>query len=137
MIKSTNFLNKSLLFLGIVSFFSISCNTQKKEVISTDPWMVMQQIVDSIKEPVFSDKTFNIVDFGAISDGIVDNTEAFRNAIQECVDNGGGKVIVPAGKYLTGAIHLKSNVNLHLEEGAEILFSTNPKDYYPSCSYLF
>ena len=44
---------------------------------------------------------------------------------------GGGKVVVPAGMYLTGAIHLKSNVNLEVSEGATIKFSQNPKDYLP------
>ena len=89
----------------------------------------MDLIVKSIPETHFSDKTYNINDFGAIADGKTLNTAAFAKAIKTCTENGGGKVIVPNGKYLTGAIHLESNVNLHLDDQAEILFSTNPKDY--------
>ena len=64
-------------------------------------------------------------------DGVTKNTEAFRNAITACNEAGGGQVLVPPGKWLTGAIHLQSNVNLHLQEGAEIHFSDDPDDYLP------
>ncbi|HMC01638.1 MAG TPA: glycoside hydrolase family 28 protein, partial [Flavobacteriaceae bacterium] len=73
----------------------------------------------------------SILDFGAIPDSITINTEAFQKAIKKCTDNGGGRVIVPKGKYLTGPIHLENNVNLYLEEGSEILFSTDTSHYYP------
>ncbi|WP_298494029.1 glycoside hydrolase family 28 protein [uncultured Algibacter sp.] len=95
------------------------------------PWQIMQQIVDDVNEPNIQDKSFSVIDYGAISDGVFNNSDAFKKAIQNCYENGGGKVIVPSGKFYTGPIHLKSNINLHLEEGAEILFSTNPSDYYP------
>ena len=52
-----------------------------------------------------------------LRDGKTDCTNSFKLAIDECVKNGGGKVVVPKGTFLTGAIHLKSNVNLFLEEG--------------------
>ncbi len=130
--EKNTFCNKFLLNpLLLLIFILFSCKENKKNMVEFNPWVEMQQIIDSIKEPVFLDKTFNIIDFGAKADGITDNTNAFQKAILECFENGGGKVFVPAGKYVSGAIHLKSNVNLHLEEGAEILFSTNPNDYYP------
>jgi polygalacturonase len=66
----------------------------------------------------------NISDFGAVGDGKTSNTNAFSKAIDK-----GGKVIVPSGKYLTGPIHLKSNMTLHLEKDAVILFSDNFDDY--------
>ena len=69
--------------------------------------------------------------FGARNNGRIDCTAAFRRAITECNRSGGGRVIVPPGTYLTGAIHLKSNVNLEVREGATIKFSQNPKDYLP------
>jgi polygalacturonase len=100
-------------------------------IAADSPWEAMNAVIKSIKVPEFPDNTFNIIDFGANPDGTTYNTEAFKNAIKACVEGGGGTIIVPAGKYLTGAIHLDSNINLHLEEGSEILFSTNPKDYYP------
>ena len=85
-----------------------------------------------LKRPQFPDRTFNIIDFGAKGDGVTKNTEAFRKAIDACSAAGGGTVLVPAGKWLTGAIHLKSNVNLHFEMGAELHFSDNPDDYLPA-----
>jgi polygalacturonase len=63
-------------------------------------------------------KSFNVRDFGAVGDGIADDTVVFKKAIEQ-----GGNIIVPAGKYLTGPIRLESNVNLHLEKDACIVFS--------------
>jgi len=79
--------------------------------------------------PTFPEKDFNIKDFGAVGDGIFKNTEAFRQAIEECAANGGGRVIVPAGLWLTGPIQLKSNVNLHLLPGSHIQFTADFDDY--------
>src|SRR5688572_32695526 len=61
--------------------------------------------------------SFYLNRFGAKGDGVTDCTAAFRSAIDECTKAGGGKVVVPAGTYLTGAIHLKNNVNLEVSEG--------------------
>ena len=82
-----------------------------------------------LKRPVFPDRAFNIADFGAVGDGTTKNTTAIAAAIAACDNAGGGKVLVPAGQWLTGAIHLKSNVNLHMQEGAELHFSDDPQDY--------
>lgn len=78
------------------------------------------------------EKVCNITDFGAKNDGITMNTRAFTEAISECAKDGGGHVHIPKGIWLTGAIHLQSNIDLHLEEGATILFSGNPADYLPA-----
>jgi len=130
-----SFKSRHGFFLNIVLALSIplffSCKEEKAKVNETDPWAKMQQIEDEISEPVFLDKTYNILDYGAVSDGEEDNSEAFKKAISICSENGGGKVLVPKGKFLTGPIHLENNVNLHLEEGSEILFSTNSNDYLP------
>ncbi len=85
-----------------------------------------------IKVPVFPDNNFRIDDYGAIEGGAVKNTEAIKKAINACVQAGGGKVIIPEGKWLTAKIHLQSNVNLHLEDGAELIFSDDPSDYLPA-----
>jgi polygalacturonase len=74
-------------------------------------------------------KTYNIIEFGAVPDGKTLNTSAFQKAIDRCYENGGGTVLVPAGIYLTGTIHLKSNINLHLESGATIKGSPDLNDY--------
>lgn len=123
--------NKVLILISVLSIILISCDDNKVVSQVNDPWVNMQKIIDSLEESTFQDRTFNVVDFGAVSDGVTYNTYVFDNAIAECTNNGGGTVLVPKGKYLTGPIHLEDNVNLHLEKGAEILFSTNPKDYYP------
>jgi polygalacturonase len=114
--------------------FYISCTSQSA-VLKSDPkespWGQLKGIEAQIKPPVFRDRIYNIVDFGAVSDGVVNCTESIKKAIQTCSEQGGGKVVVPAGTFYTGPIHLENNVNLHLEKGAELLFSTSPKDYYP------
>ena len=85
--------------------------------------------MEALSVPVFPDKDFNIKDFGAVEDGVTMNTEAFQKAIDECAKNEGGRVVVPAGMWLTGPIYFKDNVNLYLESGAFIQFSTNYDDY--------
>ncbi|OMQ10492.1 glycoside hydrolase family 28 protein [[Flexibacter] sp. ATCC 35103] len=120
---------KTLFISGAVAIIVSSCSTQVSKVSDSDPWRKMESIIKSIPITKFPDKTFNINDFGAVADGKTSNTQAFEKAIKACVQNGGGKVLVPNGKYLTGPIHLESNVNLHLEDNAEILFSINPKEY--------
>ena len=72
---------------------------------------------------------FNAADFGAIGDGTTKATSALQNAIDACHDSGGGKVLLPAGRYLCGTLFLKSNVELHLESGAVILGSPDMDDY--------
>jgi polygalacturonase len=84
-----------------------------------------------IKPPTFPDRTFNIRNYGAVADGTTMNTKAFADAVAACTAAGGGKVVVPRGTWLTGPIHLKSNVSLYLEKDAEIRFSTNFDDYLP------
>ena len=82
-------------------------------------------------EPSFPDRVFSVADFGARAGGDHNNTAAMAAAIQACAAAGGGRVHVPAGVWLTGPIHLKSNVNLHVAEGAELRFSQRFDDYLP------
>lgn len=98
---------------------------------SKDAWQLAEEIVRNTVIPKFASQTFSIIDFGAKADGVHDNTHIFASAIAACHKAGGGRVIVPKGNFLTGPIHLLSNVNLHLEEGCTLLFSNNPKDYLP------
>ncbi len=79
--------------------------------------------------PTFPERTVSIVEYGAVADGCTMNTKAFSDAIQACAKQGGGHVMVPAGIWLTGPIIFESNINLHLERGAVILFSRNREDF--------
>jgi polygalacturonase len=74
-------------------------------------------------------QTYNIRDFGAKTDSTFLNTKAIQKAIDKCFSNGGGEVLVPAGKYVTGTIFLKSNVYLHLLPGSVLQGSYDPADY--------
>jgi polygalacturonase len=129
MITNKSIALQSFSIFGIIALLFLSCGKQVFGTSESDPWKNMESIVKNISQTHFSDKTYNIKDFGAVADGKTSNTLAFEKAIKECAKNGGGKVVVSNGKYLTGPIHLESNVNLHLEDQAEILFSTNSKEY--------
>lgn len=83
------------------------------------------------KPPVFPDREFSIAKFGAAEGGKKDSTEAISKAIAACTAAGGGRVTVPEGVFLTGAIHLKSGVNLHVVKNATLLFNRDPKLYLP------
>jgi polygalacturonase len=96
-----------------------------------DPWNAVPEIQQRIVPPRFPDRNFDITTFGAMAGGATDCTAAFSNAIAACAGAGGGTVNVPAGKYLTGAIHLRSSVNLHLADDAEVIFSDKPEAYLP------
>ena len=101
-------------------------------LFAEDPWQSeMPKILARIKPPVFPKREFLITKFGAKADGITNSTESFNKAIAACARAGGGRVVVPAGTFLTGAIHLKSNVNLVVSKGATIKFSRNPADFLP------
>ena len=71
----------------------------------------------------------SVKEFGAVGDGVAKDTEAVQAAIDKAAETGGGVVLVPAGTYLCGSIWLKSNIELHLEEGAVIKGSPDINDY--------
>lgn len=86
----------------------------------------------AIKIPMFPEREFVVTEFGATEGGKANSSEAIHNAIAACHATGGGKVVIPRGKWLTGKVHLQSNVNLHLAEGAILYFSARPEDYLPA-----
>jgi polygalacturonase len=92
----------------------------------------VKSILKNIVAPTFPNRTFTILDFGAVADGSTDSRNAINKAITICSNLHGGTVVVPPGKYyVEGSVILKSNVNLNLAEGAEIIFSSGPRDYFP------
>ena len=83
------------------------------------------------------ERSVSITDFGAVPGGKVKNTLAFQNAIAYLAERGGGRVDVPDGVWLTGPIHFKSCIELHLSPQAEVRFSMDKEDYLPAVYTLF
>jgi len=96
-----------------------------------DPWAGLPAILARIQAPTFPDRDFVITKFGARADGTTDASAALRSAIAACHKAGGGRVVVPAGDFATGPVTLLGNVNLHLEKGATLRFSNDPRRYLP------
>ena len=82
-----------------------------------------------IYKPHFKLDTFNILNYGAIADGMTLNSVAINRTIEECAKQGGGTVLIPRGSYVTGPILMKSNINLHLNKGALLIFSSDFNQY--------
>ncbi len=112
-------------FLLVVLFIRANGADNEKK------WNEIYSIIQNIEEPNFPSKQYKITDFGAVADGKTLNTDAIKKAIEICNKEGGGQVVVSGGIFLTGAVHLKSNVNLVVKEGATLKFSTNTKDFLP------
>ncbi|HLH18272.1 MAG TPA: glycoside hydrolase family 28 protein [Bryobacteraceae bacterium] len=94
-----------------------------------DPWDAVPEILKRIQPPAIPEREFPITRYGAKPGGKTDCTEAFARAIAAANAAGGGRVVVPEDDWLTGAIHLRSNVNLHLAKSATIRFSQDPRQY--------
>jgi len=95
-----------------------------------DAWSTeVPNILSRIKLPVFPKRDFLITKFGAKAGVQNDSSSAISAAVEACAKAGGGRVVVPAGEFLTGAIYLKSSVNLHVAKGATLKFSTDSKKY--------
>jgi polygalacturonase len=95
-------------------------------------WEQVPGILSRIKAPQFPDRDFKVTDYGAVADGQTDCTKAFKKAISAAHRAGGGRVLVPGGSFLTGPIHLKSSVNLHVSQRAVVRFSVDPNGYLPA-----
>lgn len=113
------------LFVLVVS---VSIFAQTK-----DDWKRADEIVQSIKTPQIPNRDYLITDFGAKSGGTIDARPAILAAIKKASAEGGGRVVIPAGKWLSnGPIRLASRINLHVAENATLLFGTSAKDYLPT-----
>ena len=89
-----------------------------------------KQIEKNIRQPEFKDKSYNITDFGASTKAkAADNQKAINKAIATCSKNGGGRVVIPEGTFITGAITMLSKVNLHIEKNGVLLFAFQPELY--------
>ena len=123
------------LFVFAMALLPVAC-AQKNEmqklesVIDEGVYEGLPFEMQQVEQPVFPEYSVNITDFGAVADGKTLNTKAINNAIKDVNSKGGGKVVIPAGLWLTGPIELKSNVNLYTEQNSLILF-TDDFNAYP------
>jgi polygalacturonase len=120
-----------ILFLSLLlSIISYRLYAQQDSGIS-HVWDTLSALINRISPPVFFENVFDITKYGAIGNGKVDCSRAFKKAIERCNASGGGTVLVPKGVFLTGAIYLRSNVNLNVSKDAVIRFNIDPKKYLP------
>ncbi|KEO72643.1 glycoside hydrolase family 28 protein [Anditalea andensis] len=127
--KNLNFTLLTGLMMA-ASTFTVFGQYQSSLINETSIYEKVEFDMPKVKVTEFPDFTVNIKEHGAIADGLTKNTDAFVQAIEAVASNGGGKVLVPRGIWLTGPIEFKSNVNLHLEAGALLLFSKDFDDYH-------
>ncbi|HUI79256.1 MAG TPA: glycoside hydrolase family 28 protein [Bryobacteraceae bacterium] len=99
--------------------------------IAAEAWDQVPAILARIQPPRFPQRDFEITRYGATGDGAKDCTDAIAQAIAACNQAGGGRVVVPAGVFMTGPIHLKSNVDLHVASGATLKFVRDTSRYLP------
>lgn len=92
--------------------------------------------MNKVQRPVIPQREVDITDFGGVGDGVTLNSEAFADAIDVLSQNGGGRVVVPTGVWLSGPITLKDNIELHIKPDAVLLFSTD-RDLYPIVETVF
>lgn len=111
------------LLLGIFVSAATLISAQKNDInhyIKNAPFKFGEIVLPNIPQ-----KDFNIKDFGGVGDGKTLNTKAFEKAISTISQNGGGRLIVPQGIWITGPIEMKSKVDFHVEEGAIVQFSSD------------
>ena len=89
------------------------------------------KILARIKPPIFPNREFDITKYGALPRAEADSSDAIAKAIDACNRAGGGRVVIPSGMFYTGAVHLKSNVNLYIAAGATLRFISDAKKYLP------
>lgn len=126
----------AIICLLATTLFS-ACQENPTEITSVQPSNELDALYEGIEFDMpkvaiasFPEAEVNITDFGAVGNGLEVNTEAINKAIKDLASKGGGKVVIPRGMWLTGPITFESNINLHLEEGALLIFSKD-KSLYP------
>lgn len=121
------------LFITLLLVTIVACTSSSKQIKDTKYSTLYENLpfeMPLLEKPVFKNNTVYITEYGGIADGQTLNTMAFEKAINDLASKGGGTLMVPSGIWFTGPITFKSNINLHLEKGALILFSPD-FDLYP------
>lgn len=125
---------RNILFIAAIVILFSGCRCNEKDYGYLYENLPFKMPV--LKYPTFPNNRVNIVDFGAVSDGVTLNTDAFDRAFNALSKEGGGTLIVPSGIWFTGPIVFRSNINMHLEKGALILFSPD-FDLYPLVNTVY
>ena len=120
--------NARNLFILVLALFP-ACNAQRDSDLDAYFRNIPFEM-PRLERPAIPARTVSLADFGGVPDGVTLNTEAFAEAIENLAGKGGGRLEVPAGIWFTGPITLKSNIELHLDADAVIVFSTD-QDLYP------
>ncbi len=122
---------------GAASMASLVCQSIKDQNLPLAKYLKPSDFKEKfafelpkIYVPHFKRDTFNIINYGAVADGLTLNSAAINRAIDDCAAKGGGTVEIPRGSFVSGPIIMKSNINLHLDEGALVIF-TPDFDQYP------
>ena len=128
-------LNKTIKVIGIFVLV-FTCSTALAANNYDYLYTNLPFSMPKVEAPVFKNNVVTVTDFGGLGDGYTLNTEAFKKAISALSKKGGGQLTVPAGVWFTGPIELVSNINLHLDKGALILFSPD-FTLYPLVNTIF
>ncbi|MFT3902671.1 MAG: glycosyl hydrolase family 28 protein [Niabella sp.] len=107
----------------------VSCGASTCRIDALSVCIFLVLFLHSNKLISQSSKQYNIQQYGAVSNGTTLNTEIIQKAINTASENGGGVVVIPKGKFLTGSLEMKSNVSVYLQKGAVLLGSTDPFQY--------
>lgn len=128
-----NFRSRVLLAVLVLAFpgSAFLSRSQAEENSASISWDSVPGILAKIIPPKFPARDFDVAHYGGVADGKTDNTAALAAAIAACNAAGGGRVTVTEGTVLTGAVHLRSNVNLYIAQGATLKFMTDPAKYLP------
>ncbi|MCW3788311.1 glycoside hydrolase family 28 protein [Plebeiibacterium sediminum] len=120
---------KKIYFLFLI-FGILACQIQVS--VDTNEIPTIDSILKNIKAPSVPEYSISVTDFGAKGDSVTPNKAAVAKAIKDLNSKGGGTLIFPAGQYfMDGPIHMVSNMDLHIEKGARIFFSSDYNDYLP------
>jgi hypothetical protein len=125
---------RSLVAAGLLFLLPISSTCQRdasSNIRDEIAPIIAPFEMPKLERPNIPARQFDIRDFGAHEGGAFKNTRAIQMTIDAAAKAGGGRVVIPEGRWLTGAIHLDNNIDLNLSNGAELLFSQDAADYLP------
>jgi polygalacturonase len=108
-----------------VEIYGLSRKRVKMSTVLGATWLAVMYM------PCLMARPLDVRNFGAKGDGVTKDTKAIQAAIDKASSSGGGTVILPPGKYVSGTIHLRSNLTLQIDQGAVLIFSPDDEDFDP------